>query len=240
MTYHEEDERTSTTRAPTDQGEAEPAGRPGPAAQADPAAQPGPSARADTPAPTGAAEPGPAAEAGAPPATESADTEADILRTELKRAREKAESLEGELTDARDRLLRTRAEMETMRRRLMGDLEHARNEGRDETVMPVIAVYDDLERALAAAAATQDPASIVTGVRLVKENLERQLGRIGMRRVGAVGEPFDPRYHEAITTVPAGPGREPGTIAEVFEPGFVQGERLVRVARVVVVADGQH
>ncbi len=164
------------------------------------------------------------------------DSEADILRSELKRVREKSEALEEELADANARGLRARAEMDTMRRRLLGEVEQARDAGRDETLMPILAVYDDLERALAVAAESDDPASIVTGVQLVKENLERQLASLGIHRVGVVGERFDPHFHEALTTVPPSPGKGPGTIAQVFEPGFVQGERLVRVARVIVVA----
>ncbi|MCC6310083.1 MAG: nucleotide exchange factor GrpE [Trueperaceae bacterium] len=165
------------------------------------------------------------------------DTEADILRTELRRVREKTAALEQELVEAKDRALRYRAEMETMRRRQQGELQQARDQGKDETIMPVLAVYDDLERALAAAASTEDEGGIVAGVKLVKENLERQLAHLGIRRTGTVGEEFDPQVHEALSTVPSGPGRTPGTIFQVFEPGFLQGDRLIRVARVVVVAD---
>ena len=92
----------------------------------------------------------------------------------------------------------------------------------DETLMPVLAVYDDLERALAAAASTDDQGGGIVA---------------GIKRTGTVGEEFDPQVHEALSTVPAGPGRPPGTIFQVFEPGFLQGDRLIRVAR-VVVADG--
>lgn len=181
--------------------------------------------------PTWAAAPGPD-EASVKP---TADTEADILRAELEHARERASALEEDLAEANNRALRTRAEMETMRRRLLAEVELARTQGRDEALMPVLAVYDDLERALTAATESGEPGSIVTGVQLVKDNLERALEGLGVRRVGYVGERFDPEYHEALTTVRAGPGRLPGTIAQVFVPGFVQGERLVRVARVVVV-----
>ncbi len=182
-------------------------------------------------------EAGETQDATAAQAAAGADTEADILRGELKRLREQHGALQEELNDAADRVLRVRAEMETMRRRLMGEVEQARERGRDEVLAPVLAVYDDLERALAVAAESDDSAGIVTGVEMVKENLERQLAGLGIRRVGRVGEAFDPHLHEALTTIPARPGLEPGAIAEVFQPGFVEGERLVRVARVVVVAE---
>jgi molecular chaperone GrpE len=75
-------------------------------------------------------------------------------------------------------------------------------------------------------------------VRSVRESLERSLEGIGLQRVGEVGEAFDPDRHEALAVVPAGDGRTPGAIAEVFEAGFVRGERLVRPARVIVVEQG--
>jgi len=204
----------------------------------DAAGEPGGGAPGGAPdgAPGGAPDGAPTDAAAARPAG-GVDTEADILRGELKRLREQHGALQQELDDATDRVLRVRAEMETMRRRLLGEVEQAREQGRDEVLAPVLAVYDDLERALAVAAEAEGSTGIVTGVEMVKENLERQLASLGIRRVGRVGEPFDPHLHEALTTIPAGPGREPGVIAEVFQPGFVQGERLVRVARVVVVAE---
>jgi len=164
------------------------------------------------------------------------DTEADILRSELKNARQEAEALRAELADAKDRMLRARAELETFRRRMQGELELARASGLDSAVLPVLSVYDDLNRALEAAEIGSDPAAILPGVRAVLEGLERNLDQIGIRRVGNVGETFDPAMHEALAVVPATGDTAPGTISQVFEIGFVRGDRLVRPARVVVVS----
>ncbi len=166
-----------------------------------------------------------------------ADTEADILRSELQRLQEENERLEQEVTSANERHLRARAELETMRRRMQGEAELARERGVDSALLPALRVYDDLERALDAAAKTDDPSSIVPGVRTVKESLLRDLGTLGVELVGQPGERFDPNLHEALTVVPLRDEAEPGTIDQVFEAGFVQGERLVRVARVTVFAD---
>ena len=163
--------------------------------------------------------------------------EAEILRHELSAASERLAALEVEHQALQDKVLRARADLENTRRRHALELDRAREAGLDAALLPVLAVYDDLGRALQAAEGA-DPGSIVPGVRSVRESLERSLEGLGVQRVGDVGDAFDPDRHEALAVVPAGEGRAPGAIAEVFEAGFVRGERLVRPARVVVVGDG--
>jgi molecular chaperone GrpE len=164
--------------------------------------------------------------------------EVDVLRRELARMREALDAAHAEIEELKDRALRARADADTARRRAQGEVDRARDAGVDAALTPALSVYDDLGRALAAAEGG-DAAAIVPGVRAVREALERQLGVLGVERVGIVGEPFDPDRHEALTAIPTPEGAEPGTIADVFAAGFVRGERLIRPARVVVYADGQ-
>jgi molecular chaperone GrpE len=170
-------------------------------------------------------------------AEDAPQTELEILRGELASLQERLETAERRLEEEQGRALRLRAELDTVRRRATADQDRAREAGLDTAVLPVMAVYDDLRRALQAAEAG-DPASIVPGVRAVMESLERNLARLDIQRVGDPGEPFDPDLHEALTSTPVPDEAEPGTIAEVFEAGFRRGERLVRPARVVVYQDG--
>lgn len=164
-------------------------------------------------------------------------TELEILRGELTALQERVAAAEEAVEEQEGRALRARAELDTVRRLASAEQGRARDAGMDAAVLPVMAVYDDLRRALAAAEAG-DPASIVPGVRAVMETLERNLGKLDIERVGEVGERFDPDLHEALTAVPPTGEAEPGTIAEVYEAGFRRGERLIRPARVVVYQDG--
>lgn len=160
-------------------------------------------------------------------------TEVEILRGELAKLQEELERAKDEGERHRERALRARADLENVRRRAASEEGRAREAGLDSAVLPVLSVYDDLRRALEAAE-QGDPEAIVPGVRAVMEGLERNLERLEIRRIGQAGERFDPDLHEALTSVPSeDPGRA-GTIAEVFEAGFVRGDRLVRPARVVV------
>ncbi len=176
---------------------------------------------------------------GGEPATAAAaaDQEVDILRRELTRTQEQLGEAQREAAEYRDRFLRSRAELETFRRRVSDDVERAREAGLDSAVLAVLSVFDDLGRALQAAETTDDPATIVPGVRAVKESLERNLENLDIRPIGEPGEPFDPNQHEALTAVPLTEGAEAGTIADVFQAGFKRGDRLVRPARVVVYKD---
>lgn len=172
-----------------------------------------------------------------PPLSEDPDaavqTEVEILRGELAAAQQKLQEAQAQADELQDRYLRVRADLDNLRRRAEADRERAREAGLDSAVLAVLAVYDDLLRALLAAE-TGDPASIVPGVRQVKEGLERQLDALGIARVGEVGDEFDPDVHEALTSVPTENPEQEGRIAEVFQAGFRKGERLVRPARVVV------
>ncbi len=162
------------------------------------------------------------------------DDEAAILRDELNSARERLQVLEAEVSEAKDRHLRARAEFDNYRRRMQDELARERELGVDSALMPVLNVYDDLERALEAAAVANEDGPFVTGVRAVRDSLLRQLEGMEVRPMGLRGEAFDPSLHEALAVVPPGPEAADGTIVQVFSAGFVKGDRLVRPAKVIV------
>ena len=160
-------------------------------------------------------------------------SEIDILREELATLQASLATIESELSDANDRHLRARADHDNYRRRAAQDADRARQAGLDSAVLPILSVFDDLGRALAVAD-EEDPAKIIPGVQSVMAGLERNLDSLGLKRIGEIGEKFDPDLHEALTAVPTDDSEKKGTIAEVFQSGFVRDERLVRPARVLV------
>lgn len=168
----------------------------------------------------------------------ASDTESDILRSELDTASRRASALEAEVADAKDRYIRSRAEFDTFRRRMADELNMAREAGLDSAVLPVLGVYDDLERAVTAGTTASDPSSILPGVIAVRDGLVRSLEALGIRRVGGVGDPFDPELHEALAVVPPTAQIGENRIAQVYEIGFAKGARVIRHARVVVAKSG--
>jgi molecular chaperone GrpE len=176
-----------------------------------------------------------AREAAADPLARLAEVE-----SELAGARQEAE-------ENRERWLRTAADLENVRRRAARDLETSTERGRADVLLDLLAVLDDVDRALAAIAAhpgggktgpaeegadeTGDP--VVTGVRIIRTRLIDTLRRHGVRESEALGQPFDPHVHEAVMQVPAGDVPD-GFVAQVLERGYWLGERVLRPAKVAV------
>ena len=172
-----------------------------------------------------------------PPLSEDIDsdvqTEVEILRGELTKAQAELTNLQQQNEEHKNKYLRARADLENYRRRAAQDVERAREAGVDSALLSVMNVYDDLNRALKVAD-ENDPSKIIPGVASVRDSLVRNLDTMGIKPVGAVGDTFDPDVHEALTSMPTEDEEKSGTIADVFQVGFIKGERLIRPARVVV------
>jgi len=146
---------------------------------------------------------------------------------------------------------RTQADFENFRKRVAREAVQAKERGVAALAKELLPALDNLDRALAAAAAGQTPAagrpepsqgdpggadedaSLLRGVKLVREDLLAALARVGVRSFSPAGEPFDPELHEAMAKQPA-PGVPSGSVAEVYQDGYRLGEQLIRPARVVV------
>jgi molecular chaperone GrpE len=162
-------------------------------------------------------------------------SEAEILREELSRLQAQLASLEQEAKTQQEKFLRARADLDNYRRRAAQDTQRARESGADSMLIPMLEAYDDLSRALSTG--VDDPSQLIPGLESVKANILRKLDLLGIKAVGSVGEPFDPDFHEALSTMPSEDRAQAGTIATVFQAGFAKDDRLIRPARVVVYQD---
>jgi molecular chaperone GrpE len=129
--------------------------------------------------------------------------------------------------------LRSAADFDNFRKRARRELEEARRAGKEDVVRTLLPVFDNLERALQSAQRTSDVKAMADGLSMVQRQFTDALGREGIVRVPTVGQAFDPSVHEAIQQVETG-DHEPGTIIAEVQPGYRQGDRLLRAAMVVV------
>lgn len=136
--------------------------------------------------------------------------------------------------DWKDRWLRSEAELQNFRRRAQRDREDAVARAQEGVLLEMIAVLDDLERALASLAPDQAEAPWAKGVELTAQRLREGLARFGVVEIDALGRPFDPAVHDAMVEIDAPEGIAPGAVAQVFQKGWRRGERALRAARVVV------
>jgi molecular chaperone GrpE len=140
-----------------------------------------------------------------------------------------AAALSEELARSEERYKRALADLDNYRKRAAREVERHRIEIRDELSRDWLEVVDSVERALRMAPG--DPSS--DGLRAILEQIEGILARIGVRRIGAAGERFDPERHEAISVV-ENDELDDQTVVEVARSGFAIGDHVLRPAQVVV------
>ncbi|MBV9019443.1 MAG: nucleotide exchange factor GrpE [Chloroflexi bacterium] len=134
-----------------------------------------------------------------------------------------------------DLLRRTQADFVNYRRRVSQEQAEERIATQSELLSHLLPVLDDLGRALAVAPADLATHPWVQGLLLVARRLTVQLEQLGVRQIGASGEPFNPRWHEAVATEARADVPEE-TILQVVQPGYALGERIIRPAQVIVAS----
>jgi len=126
---------------------------------------------------------------------------------------------------------RTQADFENFRKRAAREATAAGQRAKTGVVSGLFPVVDNLERALASAGEAEE--HLADGVRLVHSELLALLERNGVEQFDPAGEPFDPAFHEALSTRPAEDG-DPGVVIDVVEKGYRANGSVLRPARVVV------
>ena len=132
------------------------------------------------------------------------------------------------VAEYRDRAARAEAELKNFRTRVERDRVANRDAVIAEVIRTLLPAIDDLDRAEAHGDLTEG-----SPLAIVAQKLRAGFERYGLRRVGEIGEAFDPQVHEAIVQLPT-PGVTVNTVADVIEPGYALGERLIRAAKVAV------
>ena len=140
--------------------------------------------------------------------------------------------LQQERDELQDRLLRSAAEFDNYRKRTDRERRELSDAVAADLIRDLLPIIDDMERALAASAATGDP-GLRAGVELIHRQLLDALRRRGAESLNVLGEDFDPSWHEALASEPAGDRRD-GEIVEEIRRGYRIGSRLIRPALVKV------
>jgi molecular chaperone GrpE len=125
-------------------------------------------------------------------------------------------------------LQRLQAEYVNYKRRVDRDRELVRENATYAALTPIIDVLDTIDRA-------RDHEPLEGGFKAVAEQLERIVTGLGLVKFGAVGDPFDPTIHEALSHIGTDPEVEVTTCKVVAKAGYKFGDRVVRAAQVLVV-----
>jgi grpE len=159
----------------------------------------------------------------------------------LEEAIARVQELEAQLAETakkeQDLLLRTRAEIDNIRRRTEQDVEKAHKFALEKFAKDILNTIDNLERALATPANMEDESikALFNGVDLTLKELLATVARFGVEPVGVVGEVFNPDLHQAISMQPM-EGFETNQITTVLQKGYLLNGRVIRPAMVMVAA----
>lgn len=170
----------------------------------------------------------PAAAAGEEPKEEQeAPAEDETVETKLAKS-------EAENAELKDRVLRQMAEFDNYRKRTMKEKAELILNGSAGVVTDILPVIDDLERAIANSAKSEDYNALKEGVELIYNKLMHILEQKGLHKISPKNEPFDTDFHEAIAMIPAPDEASKGLVLDCAIDGYKLNDKVLRHAKVAV------
>ncbi|MEP0827927.1 MAG: nucleotide exchange factor GrpE [bacterium] len=148
-----------------------------------------------------------------------------------------AETVEKEfqekLKQSEDRYLRLAAEFDNYKKRIARQYEEMVRAANEEVLLQLLELADNLRRGLDAAEKTTEVESLRKGTELIYQQMNELLKRFGVETIAAVGEKFDPNWHEAVMQIPSEKYDE-GTIIQEITSGYKRHGKALRHSKVVV------
>jgi molecular chaperone GrpE len=138
------------------------------------------------------------------------------------------EDLQAQLAERTADLQRVQAEYLNYKRRVDRDRELVKQTATYAALVPIVEVLDTIDRA-------REHGDLDGGLKTVAEQLERVVAGVGLVKFGAVGDPFDPNVHEALSHIGEDPDVTVTTCKVIAKAGYRIGDRVVRAAQVLVV-----
>ncbi len=152
-------------------------------------------------------------------------SEFDVVKTELLKAQQ-------ELEEAKDKHLRLMAEYQNYRNRTAEEKKKIYGDAKADCVKELLNVADTFDRAVESECSDE---TYKKGVELTYSQLKKAFEKLGITEISPLGEEFDPNLHNAIRQVEDGDFEE-NQVCEVYQKGYILGDRLVRPAVVAVKA----
>ena len=148
--------------------------------------------------------------------------------------RSRVEELEIEVSEAKDKYLRLIAEFDNYKKRTIRERMDLLNTAGRDTIVAILPVLDDFDRAKKSADDDASSEQFSEGVTLVYNKLHSLLKNKGLSAMESTGLDFDPEVHEAITEIPAPSEELKGKVIDTIEKGYTLNDKIIRHAKVVV------
>lgn len=175
-----------------------------------------------------------AAEGSEEEAPEEAASEAAAMQKEIEALKGQVEKLTGDLQEKKDRLLRLQADFDNFRRRSAKEREEISAVVTQNFCKDMLPLLDNFERAMAAE--TKDVEAFQKGVEMIFTQFQEVLKKNGLEQIEAVGQKFDPNFHQAVMRV-EDPEKEDDTVAQELQKGYMVKGRVIRPSMVQVVSN---
>jgi molecular chaperone GrpE len=167
------------------------------------------------------------------PVTGPSPTEVEGLRLQLELSQQKGREMMDKVKDSHERMLRASADLDNFKKRAQREKEEVQRFGIEKLLKDFLPVIDNLDRALEHAKASTDVESFRQGVAITRKLFEDTLSKHGVKGFTAVGQPFDPRFHEAMSQVETAELPPQHVVFEAIR-GYLLNDRLIRPALVTV------
>lgn len=141
-----------------------------------------------------------------------------------------------ELQIYQDKYIRLAAEFENYKRRAQRDQSDAIRYANESLLKNLLSTVDNLERAIQSGKDAGANGPLMEGVELTHKQFIETVGKLGVRQVSSIGNPFDPTMHQAVARVESDTA-EPNTVVEEFQKGYFLHDRILRPAMVTVAKE---
>lgn len=174
-----------------------------------------------------------------------ADSEANVEVSEEQKETEEVEDTsetkedplqksQAELDELKDKYLRTVAEFENYKKRTQKEKAELIFNGSEKTVSAILPILDDMERAAANSANTEDIQALEEGWELIFKKLQTTLEGLGVKKIETDDKDFDVDFHEAVAMVPGVEEDKKGKVIDCVQTGYTLNEKVIRHAKVAV------
>lgn len=169
------------------------------------------------------------------PETESAAKTADAAEplSELELLKDENDKLKKQIDDLSDRHLRALAEYDNYRKRSSKEKDGAYSDAYTDVLKQILPVIDNLERAAAFTGNAPEDDNIAKGVAMTLKSFEDALKKLGVEEIEALGQPFDPIFHNAVMHI-EDDNHGMNEVVEVLQKGYKKGDKVIRYSMVKV------
>ena len=149
------------------------------------------------------------------------------LQQSLKEAENKIEELQ-------DKYLRLSAEFDNFRKRTNKEKAEIIKNGAEKTILAILPILDDMERAISNMHKSNDADALREGVELINNKFLKTLSKEGLSKIETENADFNTDYHEAIAMLPAADEQQKGKIIDCVQTGYLLNDKVIRHAKVAV------